>query len=85
MDGRAYKITNISPAMRSSVSFDAKSMLRHNTFTLRSAMKNIEHEYLRILIKTVEINEKKGKNHGGVLTSLIISQLLSALEYQTWF
>ena len=30
------------------------------------------------------MNEKSWKNQGGVLTNLIISQLLSAIEYQTW-
>ena len=29
--------------------------------------------------------KKSRKNQGGVLTNLIISQLLSALEYQNWF
>ena len=29
--------------------------------------------------------KNRGKNQGGVLTNLIISQLLSALEYQNWF
>ena len=38
-----------------------------------------------ILIKTVEINEKSQENQGGVLTNLISSQLLSALDYQNWF
>ena len=36
-------------------------------------------------MKTEETNEKSRKNQGGVLTNLIISQLLSALEYQNWF
>ena len=48
-------------------------------------MKNYLHEYSCILINTVEMNEKSQKNQGGILTNIIISQLLSALEYQTWF
>ena len=31
----------------------------------------------------LEMNEKLWKNQGGVLTKLLISQLLRALEYQT--
>ena len=31
------------------------------------------------------MNETLQKNQAGVLTNLIISQLLSALEDQTWF
>ena len=29
--------------------------------------------------------KNRWENQGGVLTNLIISQLLSTLEYQTWF
>ena len=36
-------------------------------------------------MKISEINEKLRKNQVDVLTTLLISQLLSALEYQTWF
>ena len=34
-------------------------------------------------MKTLEINEKSKKNQGVVLTKLIISHLIIALEYQT--
>ena len=34
---------------------------------------------------TVEMNEKSQENQGDLLTNLIISQLLSVQEYQTWF
>ena len=32
-------------------------------------------------MKTLEMNEKSQKNYGGILTNLLISQLLIALEY----
>ena len=34
-------------------------------------------------MRTLEINEKSQKNQGLVLTKLIISRLIIALEYQT--
>ena len=37
------------------------------------------------LMKILEINEKHETNQGGVLTKLLIFQLLSAIENQTWF
>ena len=36
-------------------------------------------------MKTLEINEKSQKIKEVVLTKLIISQLLSHLEYQAWY
>ena len=42
-------------------------------------MKNIEHEYSCILMKTEEMNGKLQKNKGGSLPKLYISQLLIAL------
>ena len=57
-------------------------MLKHSTFTLRSYRKNINREYLLSLIRISEINEKMHKNQVDVLTKLLLSQLLSALEYQ---
>ena len=48
-------------------------------------MKTNQHEYLLILIKTVEMNEKSRIIQRGVLTNLIISQLLSVIECQTCF
>ena len=45
LGGGMYKITNISAAMRPSVSkLGAKSMLRHSPFTLSSALKNSYHK-----------------------------------------
>ena len=40
---------------------------------------------LHVLNKTLEINEKVRKNQGGVHTKLLISHLLSAIEYQTLY
>ena len=36
-------------------------------------------------MKTEETNEISRKNQGGALINLIISQLLSAIEFQNWF
>ena len=48
-------------------------------------MQIFSFEYSWILMKTLEINEKSQKNQGVVLTKLIISHLIIALEYQTWY
>ena len=46
---------------------------RLNTFTLWSDRKHFQLEYLRVLMKTLEMNEKSQKNQGSVLTKLLIS------------
>ena len=43
----------------------------------------ISFEYSGMIMKTLEINEQSQKNLGVVLTKLIISHLIIALEYQT--
>ena len=36
-------------------------------------------------MKTLEINEKTVENQGVIHTKLLISHLIIALEYQTWY
>ena len=48
-------------------------------------MQIISFEYSWIKMKTLEKDEKSQQNQGVVLTKLIISHLIIALEYQTWY
>ena len=48
-------------------------------------MKNIKHKYSWILMKTFEIMKNRRENEEGLLTKVFIPELLSVLEYQTWF
>ena len=60
-------------------------MLRNSTFILLSYRKNIGHKFSFNLMKPLEINERLHKTQAGVLSTLPISQMFSAQEYQTWF
>ena len=62
-----------------------KVMLRHRTLALWLDMKRIKFRYSQILMKTLEMNGKSQNNRRGVLTKLLISHLLMALEYQTLY
>ena len=38
-----------------------------------------------MLLKTLKMNEKAPKNQGVIFTKLLVSDLIIALEYQTWY